>query len=61
MHLKHDNYKCPECGSHELELLDTGSGPFPANDAPITIELTSRTKCMDCKYEYQLLDFIAEK
>ena len=54
---KHENYKCPICGSRDLELLDTGTTPIPANDEALSFELTAKTKCAECGYEYQLMDF----
>lgn len=53
----HKNYECPKCESRDLELYDTGPAPIPANDAPLTFELTAKTKCTKCGYEHELMDF----
>ena len=54
---QHENYKCPKCGSRDLELHDTGAAPIQANDETLSFELTSKTECAECDYKLELMDF----
>lgn len=42
----HQNYRCPKCGSRDLELHDTGTAPIPANDEALSFDLTSKTSVL---------------
>ena len=54
---QHENYKCPQCGSRNLELHDTGAAPIPANDEALSFEITSKTVCAECGFKRELMDF----
>ncbi len=54
---QHENYRCPKCGSRDLELHDTGAALIPANDEALSFELTSKTECVECGYKHELMDF----